>query len=112
MLGDGLVLSFSSPSVIQSFDVCLRLNTGANSFKVADFGYSTAGLTSIHPLGLFHIPSFLVCLLLIFFIVLFLGMKKIKVEDRESGGTWYCSAFEFKFSEARDDGSKKTARKK
>ena len=52
VLGDGLVLSFSSPSVIQTFDVCLRLSVEPESYKVADFGYSTEELKSIYPLGL------------------------------------------------------------
>ena len=28
VLGDGLVLTFSDPSVVEEFDVCLRLNQG------------------------------------------------------------------------------------
>ena len=54
LLGDGVVLSFSSPSVIRSFFVCLRLNQKPSSFRVPDFGYSSSKIESIYPLGLFN----------------------------------------------------------
>ena len=68
VLGDGLVLSFSSPSVIQTFDVCLRLSVEPESYKVADFGYSTEELKSIYPLGL---DDSFVLLILVFFCFVF-----------------------------------------
>ena len=52
VLGDGVVLSFSSPSIVNSFYVCLRVSVEGETYPVADFGYSTAELTSISPLGL------------------------------------------------------------
>ena len=52
VLGDGLVLSFYSPSVIQSFFVCLRLTTSDFSYEIPDFGYTFGNLEVIHPLGL------------------------------------------------------------
>ena len=51
ILGDGLVLSFSDPSSVRAFDVCLRLGQEA-SYDVPDFGYSTEDLEWIYPLGL------------------------------------------------------------
>ena len=54
ILGDGLVLTFSDPSSIETFDVCLRIAQNEKAkYDVPDFGYSTEELESIRPLGLF-----------------------------------------------------------
>ena len=53
VLGDGLVLSFSDPSMVGEFDVCLRLNTEeSGKYNILDFGYSISSLEAIQPLGL------------------------------------------------------------
>ena len=60
VLGDGLVLTFSDPSVIEEFDVCLRLTTEGGEYNVRDFGYTTEELENIYPLGFFFFFFFLV----------------------------------------------------
>ena len=83
VLGDGLVLTFERPEIIDEFYVCLRLGTeGEEDYKVRDFGYTTSELENIYPLGL-----------------------KIKQQDgEEDAGIWYCGAFDFQDAPTKSEG--------
>jgi hypothetical protein len=53
--GDGMVLKFEDTRYLDTFEVCLRVDTSLNIssiFNVADFGASTASYDFIYPLGL------------------------------------------------------------
>ena len=74
VLGDGVVLSFSKPSVVGVFDVCLRLNTEpSGDYKNRDFGFSNDELKYIYPLGfvifyfysLFKITFFIIFIMIV-----------------------------------------------
>lgn len=52
LLGGGLGLSFSAPSAVTTFSVCLLVSGESfQSYQTHDFGYSVAPLSFIYPLS-------------------------------------------------------------
>mmetsp|Transcript_30414 Transcript_30414/g.47226 ORF Transcript_30414/g.47226 Transcript_30414/m.47226 type:complete len:540 (+) Transcript_30414:1054-2673(+) len=87
VLGDGLVIDFETPSVVQSFYVCLRVsvegNDNSDDYDVPDFGYTDEELEYIYPLGL----------------------STVERDYREfEDGVWYCSSFDYQKAPTRDSG--------